>query len=78
MTLRRIFVPAVSFGTGAWSVGVLGGLGPVTPSDESFAAIGVSFLTDGCTVGALSPLLLDGVSGFETSLADGCVAANGS
>jgi len=48
-----------------------------TPADESVAATVVSFLTEGCAVGALSPLLLDGTSGFETALGDGYAAANG-
>jgi hypothetical protein len=52
-------------------------LGSVTAADESFAATGVSFLAEGCAVGALSPLLLDGTSGFEAALGDGCGATNG-
>lgn len=49
---------------------MLGTLGPATPADESFADTGVSFLTEGCGVGALLPLT-DGTSGFETAINSG-------
>ena len=52
-------------------------LGSVTPADESFAATGGSFLIEGCAVGALSPLLMDGTSRFETEIGGG-YAADGS
>jgi hypothetical protein len=48
----------------------------VTPADESLAATGVSFFTERCAFGALSPLLLDDTSGFETEIGDGCGGAN--
>ena len=53
---------------------VLGSLGSVTPADESFAATGVSFLTKGCAVGGLAPLLTDGTSRFETESGGVCPA----
>src|SRR5262249_12329542 len=78
MKLCRSFATAVSFVTDAWSVGVLDILGSLTAANESFAATGVSFFTEDCAVGALSPLLLGGTSGFETALGDVCAAINGS
>src|SRR5215469_14706795 len=51
--LSRFFVPAVSVVTDAWAVGVLGTLALAARADKSFAATGVSFLTEGCAVDAL-------------------------
>src|SRR6516225_6773676 len=78
--LSRSFTPNVSFVTDAWVVGVLVTLASATPADESFAATGFSFFTEGCAVGALgnSSPFLNGASGFETPAAGACTAANGS
>jgi hypothetical protein len=55
-------------------------LGSATPADESVAATGVSFFTEGCAVGALgsSPPFLDSASGFETPIAGDRAADDGS
>ena len=53
---------------------VLGSLGSVAPADEFFAVTGVSFFTNGCAVGALSGLLTDGTSRFETESGGVCPA----
>ena len=76
--LCRSFASDVSFVTDAWAVGVLTGL--ATPADESFAANGVSFLTECCPVGELgsSSPFLDDTSGFVTPIDGSCAAANGS
>jgi hypothetical protein len=78
--LSGSFAPGISFITDAWAVGVLGILASATPSDEPFTATSVSFLIEGCVVGALgsSSPFLTSTSGFETAAAGGCAAANGS
>jgi hypothetical protein len=55
-------------------------MGSATLADESFAANGVSFLTECCPVGELGSSLpfLDDTSGFVTPIDGSCAAANGS
>ena len=48
----RVASASVSFVTDAWVVGVLVTLASATPADESFAATGFSFFTEGCAVRA--------------------------
>jgi hypothetical protein len=76
--LCRSTASDVSFATDAWAVGVL--MGSATPADEPFAADGVSFFTECCSVGELgsSPPFLDDTSGFVSPIDDSCAAANGS
>src|SRR6516164_8828344 len=78
--LSRFFAPGISFIKDAGAVGVPGSLASATPADEPFAGTGVPFCTEGCAVGALgsSSPVLDGTSGFKTSVAGGCAAAIGS